>query len=490
MTRTRAGKCRMSVEMASRPASAALGSERRHGTIGGTAFASVRTPSNDPSKILLRLAAKSAKLRANPAMTIEAPALRDTNPAASGEAWADQSDRIVVLDVLRGIALLGMFFVHFHDRAIEPIGGLGLAYRRFVLLFFETQFWTIFAILFGAGFAVQLRRADSGGAFIPRYGRRLFFLAVFGFIAEVGFGYAVLLSYAVWGVPLLLVRRWSNRALLIALIVCAASIPLRSLTTAAYFEAVGSPERFNAGRRAAADNLAAARKDVQTARSASDYGTVVSGRLRFMPHFYSQGFSILPTGTFTLFLIGLLAFRLGLFNEPHRHRRIIAAVMIFGALSWAIDKWLLPLAITPTSRLLSLRVATLTANNGFGLIRDNWLALTYIGMVLLLVSRPAWQHRLSPFSITGRMALTNYMSQVVILDLTFSNYAFGAQINALFAPLAALALFALEVTLSRWWLSRFYYGPLEWLWRSATYARWQPLRIDAGRFDHFVGVSR
>lgn len=123
--------------------------------------------------------------------------------------------------------------------------------------------------------------------------------------------------------------------------------------------------------------------------------------------------------------------------------------------------------------------ATLAAGNAFRLIRENWLAFTYIGAILLLVSRPGWQHRLSAFSLTGRMALTNYMLQVVLLDLTFSNYALGAQIDALFAPVAALALFAVEVALSRRWLSRFYYGPLEWSWRSATYARWQPLRVDA-----------
>jgi len=423
-------------------------------------------------------------------MTTAAPALRETNPAAFGEPLAHQSERIVVLDVLRGIALLGMFFVHFHDRAIEPSGGLGLAYYRFVDLFFSGNFFTMFAILFGAGFGVQLRRANSGASFIPRYGRRLVVLAVFGFIAEAGFGYNVLLAYAVWGAALLLVRRWSTRALVITLVVCAASLPIRGITRAVYLQTIGQPERFGPEQRAEAQEMAAARKDHDVAQRASDYGTVVAGRLRFMPHFYSQGFSILPTNSFTFFLIGLLALRLGLFDEPQRHRRIIVAAMIFGALSWATRHWLLPIAITSTPpSLLPLRAVTQAAGNAFRLIRDAWLAFTYIGAILLLVSRPAWQHRLSAFSITGRMALTNYMLQVGILDLTFSNYAFGAQINALFAPVAALALFAVEVALSRWWLSNFYYGPLEWLWRSATYARWQPFRATVRRPEQLVGVS-
>lgn len=195
-----------------------------------------------------------------------------------------------------------------------------------------------------------------------------------------------------------------------------------------------------------------------------------------MPYSYTQApTSTLPTNNFTYFLIGFLAFRLGLFDERQRHTRMIVGVMIFGALSWAAAHWLLPLPITLPS-VLPLRVAAQAEANGFRLIRDSGLALTYTGAILLLVARPESLRRLSFFSITGRMALTNYMLQVIILDLTFSNFAFGAQISAWLAPVAALVLFSAEIALSQWWLPRFCYGPLEWLWRSATYAQWQPIR--------------
>jgi len=403
---------------------------------------------------------------------------RPNSTVASASPAIQPSERLVALDVLRGLALLGMFFVHFNDNSIEPSGGPGLAYRRFVELFFQTQFWTMFAILFGAGFGVQLRRAGSDErSFILRYGRRLAALAVFGAVAEIFFGYWVLLGYAIWGIPLLLVRRWSNRALVIALVVCASSIPLYSVTRAVYFQAIGKPELDAVWRRAANEQDATALNEFQATQRASDYRTAVSGRLRYMPHKYSQRVFILPTNEFTLFLIGFLALRLGLFDQPQRHTRLIVSVVIFGVLSWATSHWLLPFTITSTPPTwLPLRVATLTAGNAFRLIRDSWLALTYIGAILLLVSRPGWQRGLSVFSITGRMALTNYMLQVVILDLTFSNYAFGAQISAWLSPVAALALFGAELAFGRWWLSRFSYGPLEWLWRSATYARWEQIR--------------
>jgi uncharacterized protein len=75
------------------------------------------------------------------------------------------------------------------------------------------------------------------------------------------------------------------------------------------------------------------------------------------------------------------------------------------------------------------------------------------------------------------MALTNYMIQIAILDFTFSNYALGAQVRPLVGALMALALFFADALFSRWWLARFRYGPFEWLWRSATYATWQPWRV-------------
>jgi uncharacterized protein len=69
------------------------------------------------------------------------------------------------------------------------------------------------------------------------------------------------------------------------------------------------------------------------------------------------------------------------------------------------------------------------------------------------------------------------MSQIVLLDLTFSNYALGVKLTPLGGLAAGLALFFANAAFSRWWLQRHYYGPLEWLWRSCTYARWQPWRI-------------
>jgi uncharacterized protein len=76
------------------------------------------------------------------------------------------------------------------------------------------------------------------------------------------------------------------------------------------------------------------------------------------------------------------------------------------------------------------------------------------------------------------MALTNYMMQVVLVDVLFTPKGFGMKIPAALVIPGAIALFVAQVYMSRWWLARFRIGPLEWLWRSATQWKVQPLRFE------------
>jgi uncharacterized protein len=83
---------------------------------------------------------------------------------------------------------------------------------------------------------------------------------------------------------------------------------------------------------------------------------------------------------------------------------------------------------------------------------------------------------LSLFGEAGRMALTNYMLQAAVLDFLASGYGLALRLRPLLYAPAALLMFSAVAFASRAWLSRFRFGPLEWLWRSVTYARIQPLR--------------
>lgn len=112
------------------------------------------------------------------------------------------------------------------------------------------------------------------------------------------------------------------------------------------------------------------------------------------------------------------------------------------------------------------------------LFRDEWLAFTYIGAVLLLLAYDRrWERRLNFFALAGRMALTNYMIQIVLIDVLFRPYGLGLVIRQPeLGQLAALALFGGLVAFSWWWLQRFRFGPAEWALRSITYARLEPMR--------------
>lgn len=111
------------------------------------------------------------------------------------------------------------------------------------------------------------------------------------------------------------------------------------------------------------------------------------------------------------------------------------------------------------------------------------LALFYLSAFVLLFQRPAWRARLGLLAPVGRMALTNYLAQTVVAIALF--YGVGLGIGPRFGMVgvcvATLAIFPLQLAASAWWLRRYRFGPLEWLWRSLTYGRMQPMRRDHRR---------
>ena len=371
------------------------------------------------------------------------------------------SERVQSLDILRGLALFGMILVHFHQRTRLDVTGLEDLIGWFVYIFVEQKAWGTFAFLFGVGFAVLLRRLEQRGLpVVPIYLRRLAGLALFGVLAEICFGFHILLAYASWGVVLLLIRRWSTRALLVTAVACAAA---RSVIAEISILLDVSPP-------AAIDpQLASA---VEAAAKQPDYVTLLAARWALFVGSLSPSWrDLLPDANLALFIVGLLALRHGVFDEPIRQKRLIGRGMAFGVFAWASSWFLLPHLSTFIGRDVHWPIG-----NGFGLLQDQWLCLTYIGaVVLLLAYRPVWTARLAAFGHAGRMALTNYMLQAAVLDALASGYGWQLSLRPLAYVPAAVLLFGFEAAFSRAWLRRFRYGPLEWLWRTITYAAVQPL---------------
>lgn len=382
--------------------------------------------------------------------------------------------------------MLGMFVTHLSYFTTAPVGAepgpVAFLVERAVGLFFHGSFYAIFCILFGVGFAVQLARADArGDRFAPRYLRRLLALAVFGFIFDGVFRYNVLFVQAMWGLPLLFVRRWPIRKLVLLLILCAASRPLYDLgRLAVYSTRTDGLAQLAAANQQAERRFVAAWETVEAAEAQGAWRSVITARMEFMPEYLRRS-SVLPGENFTFFLLGMLAFRLGLFDRPERHRRLIASFMIGGAVSWAFSVWVLPIGAAPPSPhghgLILNAASELARTNGFMLVRKQWLVFTYMGAILLLVMRrPRWLRRLAPLAWAGRMALTNYVMHVILLEVLFTRQGFGLALPAPMVFVVALLLFATQTIASRWWLSRFTAGPLEWLWRWFTYwgrPRWR-----------------
>src|SRR6478735_9547103 len=123
-----------------------------------------------------------------------------TSSGGSPSAPVDVDERLHALDILRGLALCGMILVHFHQKMRRPVEGLEDLIGWAVYVLVEQKAWGTFAFLFGVGFAILLRRLEARGAPVTRiYLRRLATLALFGIVAEVGFGFQILTAYAAWG---------------------------------------------------------------------------------------------------------------------------------------------------------------------------------------------------------------------------------------------------------------------------------------------------
>lgn len=394
----------------------------------------------------------------------------------SSPAPLDDDARLHALDILRGLALLGMILVHFHQRMRLEVSGAEDLIGWAVWVLVEQKAWGVFAFLFGVGFAILLRRLEARGQpVVPIYLRRLAALAGFGLVAQVGFGFSILLQYACWGVALLVLRRWPTRLLLASAVLAACAGPLYDEVTALH--------AWHTGVALAPPATAALARAVARAAQQPHYVVLLQARwalfLATLPHSVRD---FLPDVNLALFILGLLAVRHGVLDDPRRHTRLIAGWMLGGFSAWALA-WLVLYRVP----VLPIPRARDPIAYGFGLVQDQWLCLTYVGaMVLLLSYRPGWTGRLAPVGLAGRMALTNYLIQAAALDALASGYGFSLRLRPLLYLPAALTLFGLETAASSAWLARYRYGPLEWLWRSITYARLQTLSRSPARA---VGIS-
>ena len=178
-----------------------------------------------------------------------------------------------------------------------------------------------------------------------------------------------------------------------------------------------------------------------------------------------------------MFLLGLAAGRHHLLRGAAEHQVLLRRMRTWGL---AIGLPLALLFAAGVNRLPALSALICVQLNSA--LAGPLLALAYCAGVTLLWQRVRWQRWLRPLAPLGRMALTNYLLQSLVAALLFHGYGLGLarRVSPSLALLIAVAILAGQLPISGWWLRRYRFGPAEWLWRTLTYGRRQPLRRAAG----------
>jgi uncharacterized protein len=385
-------------------------------------------------------------------------------------------ERIRALDVLRGIAVGGILmanvfvffglFVMSPERAAALPTAAGDRVATFLEhVFVDGKFYSVFSLLFGIGFGVQLER--GGAAALPRFKRRLRILlgigAIHAFLIWAG---DILMLYALLGFTMPWFSRKPNRALLRWTVI------LFAIPTALYLVALGVWTVVGSGAAQTSPGPAMPAK-IQTIFEAIGTGGLKDafiGNLVFLGGRWADLFATVRfPKVLGMFVLGLWTVRTGIALSPSTHRAALVRWSLLGwgvglpanmIAAWAFQHWsYLPPSV---GGLLG------TAMQGVGV---PMLAIGYAATVGLLVVDG--RRLITVFAPVGRMALTNYLMHSIICVVLSYGFGFGlwSRIGASTAMEIGAVIILVQIPLSALWLSRFRFGPVEWIWRRLTYGR-------------------
>ncbi len=410
-------------------------------------------------------------------------------------------ERIETIDILRGFALFGVILVntwafqswHLPWRIGYAEVWTGTADHIamwFISFFAEDRFLRLFSFLFGLGFALQLGRAEQRGVpFFSVYRRRLLVLLLFGLLHGMLRGIGdVLHIYAVLGFLLLLFRKFSPRALLVMALVCLLTPwAVNAVRARRYYDSLTAPQvsaqtlqlrqRSEARTRAEWEELVRVRRE-------GALGDNVAYNLQGLARKYSSpnplDYLEYVDAIFVMFLLGLYAGRRRIFENMHAHLPFIRKLLWWG-LGLGLVGISVHLTLTrvvpdpPPLPYFAHRVARL-----FRAVGLPAFSLFYASAIVLLVQRETWKRLLAPLGAVGRMPLTNYLLHTLIhVGIFYGSVGLGlyAKISPAATVGVTLLMYASMILLSVWWMKRFRFGPAEWLWRTLTYGKLQPMRV-------------
>ena len=415
--------------------------------------------------------------------------------APGDAAPVERAARLVTLDFIRGIAVLGIVFSNIVDFAHPSLAYFwppalpqphwpsdDIAWVLQYLLI-DGKMRGLFSLLFGAGMVLFIERARLRGQDTPLQARRLLLLGLFG-LAHFLFLFTgdILTIYAIAGLLVLATVDWDARRLLI-------------LGTIAYF---GGAFYFAAshGVAVAIEQSPAMQHDMaplwqgledswQAQLARADAERAVYGQGSYadvIGHAMGKfGSSMSNNVIFALFeaaplmLVGMGLYKVGLFSGESGYgaARLGWALLIIGVvLTLPLALWALVEGFPPQ--------LTKFVFQGIGVVPR--LPFTVGMAILLALAAPRWTRGWlgSRLAAAGRMAFTNYVGTSLVMVLLFQGWALGlyGQFHRVELFAVVVAVWAFMLVWSAAWLRNFRYGPLEWLWRCLTYGRRFPIRIE------------
>lgn len=396
-----------------------------------------------------------------------------------------QNNRLVIVDALRGFALAGVAIVHMGEQYIagptpegfmEGVNSLPDQIISGTIAFLIIgKFFALFSILFGLSFGIQMESAAKRGVdFSLRFLWRAVLLFLIGSVHQLFYRGDILTIYALL-VPFLIPFYKVNNKWLLGI----AAIFFLSIPRFISFGIFGNESLF--GIHQMIDNTAPMIGEylriLQTgsfselAQTNAIYG--MKSKMDFQLSFFGRFYY-----TFGYFLLGLWMTKIGLFRNLETYLPNVKK-----ALKWSFGFLVLAIILTASTFMTAPQPIDFSkAHQVLGINFMDMVSLAFTMIILcsfiLLYQKAEWEKRLSFFAPYGRMALTNYILQSVIGTFILFGWGLGyiGQIRTLYLFLISILLITFQTLFSKFWLSKFKYGPLEWLWRSGTYLKIQKFK--------------
>lgn len=389
---------------------------------------------------------------------------------------APKTDRLISIDALRGVAVLGILMMNVQGFAMTPFAyddptmqmdltGGNLTVWALAHTFFQMKFITIFSTLFGAGIVMMVGESEDTGRHYPRMQWLLLIGAIHAYILWWG---DILVTYALLGMLAVKARRLAPLALTVwgfVLILVSALVMVGGGYLGTLFATPEAAAQETEMLTGWIESMTAAYQAGFIDRLPWNAGMALMGQV--------AGMIMLGARTLGLMFIGMALFKTGFLSASWS----MARYAVLTALTLPAGIWLSHLG-TQTMIAGDFSAQASADSNAIAYFASLGLAFGYAAAVMLLAKIGVFRLLLMPFAATGRMAFTNYIAQTLIMTFIFVGTPglglFGTMERVDQAKLV-LIVWAVQLVWSPLWLSLFRFGPLEWVWRSLTYGKAQPM---------------